>query len=95
MGNLFLKNLDFVTSHVELPKYILYPPFPRQYLLHLVCALLEERGYFPRLQQRALTKPPLPRATAALTKSKQQNAKLHVCLVLRRLEALQKSVLKI
>ena len=44
----------------------------RQYLLHLVYALLEERGYVPRLQQHVLTKPHLPRATTALTKRKQQ-----------------------
>ena len=43
----------------------------RQYLLHLVYALLEERGYYPRLQQHVLTKPHLPRATTALTKRKQ------------------------
>ena len=48
-----------------------YIPHPKQYLLHLACALLEEREYFPRLQQHVLTKPHLPRATAALTKRKQ------------------------
>ena len=49
-----------------------YIPLPRQYLLHLVRALLEEREYFQRLQQHVLTKPHLPRATTALTKRKQQ-----------------------
>ena len=48
-----------------------YIPLPRQYLLHLVRALLEEREYFQRLQQHVLTKPHLPRATTALTKRKQ------------------------
>ena len=50
-----------------------YIPLPRQYLLHLACAPLEGRGYFQQLQQHVLTiKPHLPRATAALTKRKQQ-----------------------